>query len=370
MSIRIEPYTSEEDAAAARAFNQRLRVHNQTEYLLGEHPPGPEPADAAIHNHYYLVHEDDVVRGGFLLAAFPAGFGDGRASLALNAREPLSEALIDPHYALLGLRILKFIERQGPHLFALGMGSGSRPFPRLLKGAGWSLSQVPFLFRVVRARRFLLQLRTLRTSPARRTLATVAAFTGAGKAGLAFLQYRAGLSAISAGGLSLEPVRAWGDWVDELWAQCRGDCSFAVSRDLRNVCELYPLDERHRGYIVRRQGRPVGWIFARLSRMRDHKYFGDLQVATLMDGVALPGVQRGSVALASRALAREGAELLVTNQSHMGWVAAFRGAGYLRGPSNYILGVSKQLATDIASQPGGFARMHFTRGDSDGRGNL
>jgi len=109
---------------------------------------------------------------------------------------------------------------------------------------------------------------------------------------------------------------------------------------------------------------------ARLSQMRGHKYFGDLQVATLLDGVALPGARRGCVTLVSRALEREGADLLVTNQSHVEWVAAFRAAGYLRGPSNYILALSKRLAADIASQPGGFARMHFTRGDSDGRIHL
>jgi hypothetical protein len=86
----------------------------------------------------------------------------------------------------------------------------------------------------------------------------------------------------------------------------------------------------------------------------------------LVDGVALPGAQRGSVTLVSRALTREGADLLVTNQSHMRWVEAFRAAGYLRGPSNYVLALSKQLAADIASQPGGAAKMHFTRGDSDG----
>jgi hypothetical protein len=366
MGIRIEPYTTEEQAAGARAFNQRLQSHNQTEFLLSDSPPRTEAADSAIRNHYYLVHEDDAVRGGFLLAAFPAGFGDGRNTVVLNAREPLSEALIDPKYALLGLRILKFMERQGTHLFALGMGSESRPFPRLLKSAQWTLSQTPFLFRVVRARRALLQLQSLRTSPARRMLAAIAAQTGAGKAALSLMQYRASISAISLGDLSIEPVQQWGVWVDDLWAACRSDCSFAVSRDLRTVRELYRLDDHDRGYLLRRKGHPVGWMSARITRLCGHKQFGDLCVATLVDGVALPGAQRGSVTLVSRALTREGADLLVTNQSHMRWVEAFRAAGYLRGPSNYVLALSKQLAADIASQPGGAAKMHFTRGDSDG----
>lgn len=370
MGIRIEPYTTEAQAAAARAFNQRLRSHDLTEFLLAESPPTQEAADAAIRNHYYLVQEDSEVRGGLLLAAFPASFGDGGNVDVLNAREPLSEALIDPKFALLGLRILKFMERQGSYLFALGMGSESRPFPRLLKSAGWTLSQVPFLFRVVRARRFLLELQTLRTSPARRMLGAAAALTGAGKAAFTVMQFRAGISAMSLGNLSIEPVQTWGGWVDDLWAACRSDYSFAVTRDLRTVRELHPLDGRDRGYLLRRQGSPVGWMSARLTRMQGHKQFGDLCVATLLDGVALQDALPGAVTLVSRVLAREGADLLVTNQSHVRWVDAFRAAGYLRGPSNYILALSRQLTAGVAAQPGGAAKIHFTRGDSDGRGHL
>lgn len=370
MAIHIEPYTTGEQAEAARAFNDRLRARNQTEYLLAERPPSPEPPGARLRNHFFLAREGDSVRGGFLLAEFPAGFGDGRDTAALNAREPLSEALIDPNYALLALRMLKSMERQGPHLFALGMGSESRPFPRLLKAAQWRLSQVPFLFRVVRARRFLLEIRALRSSPARRMLATVGAMSGLGKAGLALVQCRAGMAALSLGGITIEAVDAWGDWVDELWPRLRGACSFAVSRDLPTVRELYPLDDRHRAYLLRRNGRPAGWMAARYTQMRNDQFFGDLRVATLMDGVAQPDAMRAAVALVSRALARDGADLLVTNQSHADWVAAYRSAGYLPGPSNYILALSKQLAADVEAQPGGFARMHFTRGDSDGRYHL
>jgi hypothetical protein len=239
-----------------------------------------------------------------------------------------------------------------------------------LKGAGWTLYPVPFLFRVVSAGRFLRQLRLLRASTARRVLAGFAAASGTGKVAISALQFRAVTAAPAARGFAVEPVAAWGDWVDELWEQCRGECSFAVRRDLRTVRALYPLDDRTRGYRVRQGGRPVGWIAALRTPMRDHKYFGDLQVATLLDGVAIPGARLASIVLASRALAREGADLLVTNQSHSEWVQAFRSAGYLSGPSNFILALSKQLAAEINAQPGGLARVHFTRGDSDGRIHL
>jgi hypothetical protein len=365
MGIQIEPYTSEEQAAPARAFNERVRPA-QPAFYLAERPPSSDPPDSVLRNHFYLAREEGAVRGGFLIASFPAEFGDGRKVVALNTREPISEALVNPKYSLLGLQMLKYMERQGPYLFALGIGGENLPFSRLLKGAQWKVSPVPFLFRVVRSRRFLLQLRTLRSSAALTLVSRVAAYSGLGSAGIALLQRRA----VSPGGLSVEPVERWGDWVEELWTRCRGDCSFAVSRDLRTVMELYPPAGRERAYVMRQGGRVTGWMSTRLTRMRDHKYFGDLTVGTLMDGVVEEQFRRAAVTLVSKALAREGAELLVTNQSHSQWVAAFRGAGYLTGPSNYILALSKQLAGEISAQAGGFDGVHFTRGDSDGRFHL
>ncbi len=369
MAIQIEPYTCPEQAAPAREFNARVSPA-QPAFFLAEEPPLPGAPGSVLRNDVYLVREEGAVRGGFLIASFPAEFGDGRKVVALNTREPISEALVDSKYALLGLRMLKFMERQGPYLFALGIGGENLPFSRLLKGAQWRLSQVPFLFRVVRGRRFLLEVRTFRSSPVRRAAARVAAYSGLGGAGIALAQSRCIQGAFSLAGVSIERIERWDDWIDELWSLRRADHSFAISRDLRTVLELYPFADRERAYLVRRDGRIVGWISARLTCMCDDRYFGNLTVGTLMDGVVERQSRRAAVTLVSRALARDGADLLVTNQSHVEWLAAFRGAGYLDGPSNYILALSRQLAAEISTQPGGFERMHFTRGDSDGRFHL
>ena len=368
MAITIEPYRTEAQALGARALNERLKAHKLTEFLLGETPPAPDADQGVIQNRFYLALEEEAVRGGFLLAGFPAEFGGGRRVTVLNAREPLSEALIDSKYSLLGLRLLKFMQAQGPYLYALGMGSEDRPFPRLLKGAGWRVAPVPFLFRVVRAGRFLREVQPLRTSAARRALARVAAFSGGGKLGISLLQFRG--AGVNTGQFTAEPIVSWGAWADEVWERCRGDFSFAVSRDLETVRAMYPLEDRTSAYLIRNGSSAVGWIAVLKTQMRDHKYFGNLQVATLLDGVVEPAARRAAIALVSRALARQGVDLLVTNQSHAGWIEAFKAAGYLTGPSNYILALSKQLTAEIAAEPGGFEKIHFTRGDSDGRLNL
>jgi hypothetical protein len=243
-------------------------------------------------------------------------------------------------------------------------------FPRLLRGAGWTICPTPFLFRVVNAGRVLRQLGILRNTRPRRIAARAAAWTGAGKAAIWLLQGRRALAAWQTGGLSVEPVTCWDGWVDALWTRWRANASFAVLRDLSTVRTLYPLQDRVQGFVFRRGGRIVGWMSALSTAMRGHKHFANLHVGTLMDGVVEPDSLSGAVALASRALELGGADLLVTNQSHADWVSAFRAAGYLSASSNYILALSKPLAREIALQPGGFAHMHFTRGDSDGRIHL
>ena len=77
-----------------------------------------------------------------------------------------------------------------------------------------------------------------------------------------------------------------------------------------------------------------------------------------------------AAAIAARirtALAANGADLIVTNQSHASWVDAFARAGFLKGPSNYLLAMSRPLAQAVGD---GSARVHITRGDGDGRIHL
>jgi hypothetical protein len=366
MEIRIVPYT-EPLASAAGSFNRRMREHNQTEYLLGETAPVTESEEAPIRNAPYLAVEGDAVRGGFLLASFPAFLAGEEGVEVLNCREPVSEAIIDRKYSFLALQMLKFMDRKGPYLFALGMGSQERPFPRLLKGAGWTVYPVPFLFRVVRARPFLENLQRLQQPPLLAATARIAARSGAGSMATGLAQARpfSGLTGLK--GLTLHQVSAWDEWADQLWEQFRLLCSFTVTRDRRTLNALYPPGDRIRIYLMRRGGQPAGWVTALHTSMRGHRHFGNMRVGTILDAVAAPGEMRAAATLAMRALAADGADLLVTNQSHELWVRAFRKAGFLGAASNYILALSKRLAARIAEQPGGHTTVHLTRGDSDGR---
>jgi hypothetical protein len=370
VEIRVAPYLPA-NASEVRAFNDRLCAQGQTEFLLPPEAPEQTPPGSQIRDSYFLALEGTVVRGGFRLVRFPAWLGFGEEIEALNCREPLSEGIINPKYSFVALKLLKEMQKQGPYLFAMGMGGGQARFARFLKGAGWTVELVPFLFRVIRVGPFLSELRLLQSSRIKRMFSRAARFTGVGKLGVSLLQAKSIIAGCRLRGATIENVTEWGTWADELWEHFRQRCSFCVKRDRVTLMHLYQIGkDRTEAFLVRREGKPVGWVAVLRSKMSGHKYFGNLQVATILDGIAYPDAMDATVTLAARRLAADGADLIVTNQQYAPWVRAFRNAGFLSAKSNYVLATSKALSEAIARQPEGRERIHFTRGDGDGRIHL
>jgi len=365
-TIRIETF-KDQHVAAAIAFNERLCGRGVSAFLLNSAALVPQAPGEPILNHRFIAIEGDAARGGFLMVRFPGYFEQGGLMPVLNCREPVSEGIIDARYSMLALWMLKNIQQQGPYVFALGMGGEALPFPRLLRGAGWTLSQVPFLFHIVKPSRFLQEMQMLRNSPARQTAAFIAAYSGVGALGAAILQRRS-FGSHPGDQWKIEKITKWGAWADPIWERFRHLCSFSVSRDRETLDSLYPLDnERTSAFLVRHRGEPVSWTVTFNRRMRHNKYFGNLQVGSILDCVGSEAAMRPTAALVTRQLTDDGAELIVTNQSHTQWIHTFTGIGFLRFRSNYILALSKDFAGAIAKVDNGAGRMHFTRGDSDGR---
>jgi hypothetical protein len=101
------------------------------------------------------------------------------------------------------------------------------------------------------------------------------------------------------------------------------------------------------------------------ERRKDAKY-GSMRVGSVVDCFALPGELFSVVRCATQTLERQGFDLILSNQSHQAWGAAFEAAGYLRGPSNFIFAASKKLTELLAPFEEVRPRMHVTRADGDG----
>lgn len=366
MALRFEIF-GENHLAAAQAFNQRMTDgHAASDFLLPVALETPRTSlDEPIQWTRYVVLDGDFVRGGMLAMDQP-GWLNGQATRALNFQSPLSEGIVDAKYSIVAMQMVKFMQKQAGSVFMVGMGAIDRPLPKLLIASGWSVRPVPFLFRVHNAGKFLSELQLLRTSPTKRLGAQVASFTGLGAVALGFKQRQR-----AAADGTVRQVTEWGDWADEIWQRCREHCSFAVARDRRTLKSLYPVgDSRMKILLVERKGQPVGWSVCFNAAMENHRHFGNLQVGSILDCVAVPDAMATTAILTDRAMAAQDADLVLVNHSHSAWVEAFRAAGFLTGPSNYMLAMSKKLTQAIGSAPYGESRVHITRGDGDGRIHL
>jgi hypothetical protein len=227
---------------------------------------------------------------------------------------------------------------------------------------------MPFLFQIVRPGRVLRELPLLRRRSYLRVAALFAAASGAAWLAGTALQYKARGARRRARRLQLSRVDEWGSWADDLWQQTRDRVTFTVARDRATLECLYPLgDRRLIAYVARDAGETIGWAVCLNTPMQAHAHFGNLRVATVLDAAGSPEIAPLLAARISGVLAAEGADLVITNQSHAQWIDAFRRAGFLTGPSNYQLAMSKTLSAAIGS---GVDRVHVTRGDGDGRIHL
>src|SRR5437899_2276350 len=83
-----------------------------------------------------------------------------------------------------------------------------------------------------------------------------------------------------------------------------------------------------------RCGRALGCAVVQEGQRAGRKYFGNLRVGMIVDGVAAPEDADAVIGLATRELEARGMEILVSNQMNPAWRAALRHAGFIRGPSN------------------------------------
>src|SRR4051812_35240415 len=123
-TIRIVRYTPAE-AAAVRAFNERMLAgHAPTDFVLGDRPNACDDRlrNAAITwTKYLAVDQGGDVRGGFMLME-QRGSLNGRSVPVANYQAPVSEGILDKHYGMVGMHMIRYVQREWPHAFVVGMG--------------------------------------------------------------------------------------------------------------------------------------------------------------------------------------------------------------------------------------------------------
>lgn len=370
MAIRVVSYEGAH-VEAVRAFNRRIRQAGATSVEIGETPPGEDlPAARACgiaFQHFLALDDSNEVRGGYFIRTQPFWIHD-QIKLVGHFTAPVSEGLIDKRYAAVGTRLLSHASKLQPLLFAMGMGSVTNPLPRMLRAMQWTILEVPFFFRVLNGSAFLRNLGPLHTSKPRSFLANTLAATGIGPIGLSMLQ-RLRTRARFDGSLTPVPVLSFEPWADDLWRATCHQYSFSAVRDSKYLNFLYPAEQLP-PICLEKSGRMQAWTQLMHCTPRNASFFRGMRVMALVDGDAMPSAVPSLILGAIEQARREGADLLFSNQMHRDWTKALRSCGFLQGPSNYLLALSPGLTKLLDPLAESASRIHFNRGDGDGRVNL
>lgn len=367
MAIVIQPYRQEHEPAV-QEFNRRLQQSLGDPNLVFSSKAIPRwlpPADnTLVWNELFVAVEGSFVRGAYGLkqeVIFVRGKGLQRVACY---HHPLSEGIIDRSYASVGVLLARDAVARQPFLYALGMGGADRPLAQMLKALGFNLTTIPFYFRVVHPRKFLLEMEALRGARWRIVLMNIAAVTGTGWLAIKSAQAAAKLRS-RPGAFLAEAITEFSDWADDLWDQAKDTVSMAALRDANTLRLLYPPHATStRRLRVSRNGTAMGWAI--IGERRKDPKFGQMRVGSIVDCWASQGNAAAVILAATQALEKDGVDLIVSNQSHHVWRRAFERGGFLKGPSNFIFVASRKLTELLQPLDENRASFHITRADGDG----
>jgi hypothetical protein len=376
MTIEIRPFTSEH-VEAMKAFNRRLAQRGVKEQFWESPVPEwlPRREGAPLYNEYFVALEGDAVRGAYRLK--PQPFADRDEVVMIAAlTQPISEGIIDPHFAMVGIQLIRDAMVRHPLLFGLAGGGFDSKSVRLLQAMKWRQVPCSFYFRVIHPYRFLRQITFLRRDRRRRFMLDALAYSGLGWLALKVAQAYKGLGRGVPTGIGYDVVPEFSAWADTLWERARGAYAMIAVRDSTILNALYPVDNaRFIRLQVARRGKPIGWAVLLDTQMVSQERFGGMRVSMVVDCLAEPGDELTVAAMATRHLAHRGVDLIVTNQLHRDWCNAFARNGFLEGPSNTpltlrIFSTSPTLAARLEPLEATAGWIHMTYGDGDGPNRL
>jgi hypothetical protein len=167
-------------------------------------------------------------------------------------------------------------------------------------------------------------------------------------------------------------VKEMGDFdenVEFVWEKAKEYNSFIAVRNSEYLRTLYSNNK----FIKLKffdSGKIVGWSISLCTQLDNHKQFGYMKLGSIVDCLSLKGYETSIIKKTSQILKKKGADLIVSNQSHIFWKNAFKMNSFVNGPSNFIFASSTALSKKLESNIKSKNHIHLTRGDGDGPINL
>jgi hypothetical protein len=236
---------------------------------------------------------------------------------------------------------------------------------------GWSLVDVPFQLQLFQPGKVMLELPIARSTPPRKAFSTFAAYSGTARLGNALWKLAKNRSKSLAAGVEVSEVESFEAWADALWENVSARYLLISKRDSAVLNELYPRDfPRITRLKLSKAGRVIGWAVVRLTQMESSKHFGSLKVGSIVDCLSHESDEASVISAATMYLSERGADLALSNQTHVAYKRALAEAGYLRGPSNFLFASSPALTSKLSPLAENVGSVHLNRGDGDGPINL
>jgi hypothetical protein len=370
MPIKIVPQLLEHEPAVL-AFNQRMQ-DGGSPWGFYSRPDDrwlPRVEGAKTWREYYLAIEDEEhVRGAYALKPQQWLVG-GALQWVCDWQGPFSEGAINPKYATLGLRFIRDMLKRYPLLFSAGHGGLHEPMVQLLRSLGWKLHSMPFCIKVLRPHRFLRRNGYLRRSALQRLVLDFLAWSGSGSVAIPALHKAISIaSGRGSDHADATVVDRFDLWTDDIWTNAQLSYACLAVRDSAMMNALIPSTGLQNAVRLRvdRGGDAIGWAVVHHAPRTSDARFGDLGVGLISDCFGAPRDAPSIIGAASRYLARQGIDLIYSNQSHPAWIGGFRRAGYVTLADRRLFACSPELARLLHSVPSWTQGLHLTNMDGHG----
>lgn len=369
MAIEVIPYT-DEWVTAVLAFNDRMHAGGTHWGWYGAAADDWLPVREGRktwREHWLAVEDGTTVRGAYALKPHEWRIR-GEPQWVVDWQGPVTEGFVDRRFNTLGLRLIREMLRQRPMLYSWGHGGLEQPMLLMLEKLGWLLHHTPFLLRIVRPVRFLRRNGYLRESPARRLALDALAFSGGGALAIHGLHALRALGARRTARAEATPFDHFEAWADALWERVAPAYLAIGARDAATMNALLPAGKWPPAIRLRitRDGRTLGWAVVLDTQMQDEPRFGTLRVGSVIDCLAAPADAEAVIGAAYRFLRARGVDLVISNQSHPAWIAAFVAYGFLALRDRRVFAASPELRKALAPFEESSAGLHLTNMDGHG----
>ncbi len=371
MSILIRQL-EEKDVETIRAFNKRLSDGGAKESFPEVHIPSwlPKKESSSIFQEYYIALEEDTARGAYILKWQPF-YLNGKEEQVCGYQLPIAESIVNPKYNIIPLRLMGDALARNPLMTGLGGGRPEEPSVRLLLAAKWKMVPCPFFFRIIHPKPFLDNIVYLRKDKKYRFLLDFLANTGLGWLGMKSLFLYKDLTKNKYSKVESRVEPSFDGWCDQIWEEAKDKYSLIATRTKDILNTLYPASRpRFIRLRVTTSNDTIGWVVLLNTKMKDHNFFGNMRVGTIVDCLALPGEEGKVIKAGYDYLVSDKADIVISNQLHQSWCEAFKNNGFLRGPSNFFFFTSPELTSQVSENDPDYEKVHMTRGDGDGPINL